>query len=126
MLGSLLLPLIVIIALTGLISQDAYHPELRGNAIIDPARDLGVLIQFLTSGPAWIYALTQGRPRDSAWAMMRDGRCRGTARTNTRRDGADLAAVRAARLRGGNSKAPPFPVPPQAVRALLRSRSRRG
>ena len=34
-LGSLLLPLIVIIALTGLISQDAYHPELRGNAIID-------------------------------------------------------------------------------------------
>jgi DMSO/TMAO reductase YedYZ molybdopterin-dependent catalytic subunit len=59
-LGSLLLPLIVIIALTGLISQDAYHPELRGNAIIDPARDIGVLIQFPTSGPAWIYALTQG------------------------------------------------------------------
>src|ERR1700752_2214827 len=55
---SLLLPLIVIIALTGLISQDAYHPELRGNAIIDPARDIGVLIP--TSGPAWIYALTQG------------------------------------------------------------------
>jgi hypothetical protein len=37
MLGSLL-PLIVIIALTGLISQDGSHPELRGNAIIDPAR----------------------------------------------------------------------------------------
>ena len=59
-LGSLLLPLIVVMALTGLISHDAYHPELRGNAIIDPAHDIGVLIQFPTSGPGWIYALTQG------------------------------------------------------------------
>ncbi len=60
LLGSLLLPAILIIVLTGLISHDAYHPELRGNATIDPVRDIGVLIQFPTSGPSWLYALTQG------------------------------------------------------------------
>ncbi len=60
LLGSLLGPAIVIIALTGLISHDAYHPELAGNATINPAHDIGVLLQFPTSGPSWIYALTQG------------------------------------------------------------------
>ena len=60
LLGTLLAPAIVLIALTGLISHDAYHPELRGNATIDPAHDIGVLLQFPTSGPSWIYALTQG------------------------------------------------------------------
>jgi len=59
-LGSLLGPAILIIALTGLISHDAYHPELRGNATIDPARDIAPLIQFPASWPSWIYALTQG------------------------------------------------------------------
>ena len=60
LLGTLLAPAIVIIALTGLISHDAYHPELRGNATISPAHDIGVLLQFPASGPSWIYALTQG------------------------------------------------------------------
>ena len=60
LLGTLLAPAIVIMALTGLISHDAYHPELRGNATISPAHDIGVLLQFPTSGPSWIYALTQG------------------------------------------------------------------
>ena len=50
----------MLIALTGLISHDAYHPELRGNATISPAHDIGVLLQFPASGPSWIYALTQG------------------------------------------------------------------
>jgi DMSO/TMAO reductase YedYZ molybdopterin-dependent catalytic subunit len=59
-LGSLLLPAILGIALTGLISHDAYHPELRGNPTIDSAHDIGVLIQFSTAGPSWLYALTQG------------------------------------------------------------------
>ena len=42
-LGTLLVPLIVVIALTGLISHDAYHPELGSNATVDPAHDIGVL-----------------------------------------------------------------------------------
>jgi DMSO/TMAO reductase YedYZ molybdopterin-dependent catalytic subunit len=59
-LGTLLIPAILIMVLTGLISHDAYHPELRGNALVDPAHDIGPLIQFPPSWPSWIYALTQG------------------------------------------------------------------
>jgi DMSO/TMAO reductase YedYZ molybdopterin-dependent catalytic subunit len=59
-LGTLLLPAILIIVLTGLISHDAYHPELAGNALVDRAEDIGPLIQLPASWPAWIYALTQG------------------------------------------------------------------
>ncbi|MGO9902805.1 MAG: molybdopterin-dependent oxidoreductase [Solirubrobacteraceae bacterium] len=60
LLGSMLLPAILLIALTGLISHDNYHPGLRGNATINPAHDIGVLITLPTSGPSWLYALTQG------------------------------------------------------------------
>jgi DMSO/TMAO reductase YedYZ molybdopterin-dependent catalytic subunit len=60
LLGSLLLPLILIMALTGLISHDAYHPELAGNSPVDPAHDIGTLIEFPASWPSWIFALTQG------------------------------------------------------------------
>jgi hypothetical protein len=59
-LGTLLVPAILIIALTGLISHDAYHGDLRGNAIVDPAHDIGILLSLPTSGPSWLYALTQG------------------------------------------------------------------
>ena len=54
LLGSLLAPAIVLIALTGLISHDAYHPDLRGNATISPAHDIGVLLQLPASGPSWL------------------------------------------------------------------------
>ncbi len=60
LLGTLLAPAILLIALTGLISHDNYHPELRGNATINPAHDIGVLLTLPTSGPSWLYALTQG------------------------------------------------------------------
>jgi DMSO/TMAO reductase YedYZ molybdopterin-dependent catalytic subunit len=60
LLGSLLLPAILMIALTGLISHGNYHPNLRGNATINPAHDIGVLISLPASGPSWLYALTQG------------------------------------------------------------------
>jgi DMSO/TMAO reductase YedYZ molybdopterin-dependent catalytic subunit len=59
-LGTLLGPLIVVIAATGLISHDAYYPELGNNATIDPSRDIGVLFHLPPSGPSWGYALTQG------------------------------------------------------------------
>jgi DMSO/TMAO reductase YedYZ molybdopterin-dependent catalytic subunit len=60
LLGSMLLPLILIMAFTGLISHDAYHPELAGNSPVNQANDIGVLIQFPASWPSWIFALTQG------------------------------------------------------------------
>ncbi len=60
LLGSMLAPAILIIALTGLISHDNYRPNLRGNATINPAHDIGVLISLPTSGPSWLYAFTQG------------------------------------------------------------------
>jgi DMSO/TMAO reductase YedYZ molybdopterin-dependent catalytic subunit len=59
-LGTLLGPLIVVIAFTGLISHDSYYPELGNNATIDPAHDIGVLLHLPISSPTWSYALTQG------------------------------------------------------------------
>ena len=59
-LGTVLGPLIVVIALTGLISHDAYYPELGNNATDNPAHDIGVLLHLPVGGPAWSYALTQG------------------------------------------------------------------
>ena len=52
-LGTLLGPLIVVIAATGLISHYAYYPELASNATIDPAHDIGVLFHLPSSGPSW-------------------------------------------------------------------------
>jgi DMSO/TMAO reductase YedYZ molybdopterin-dependent catalytic subunit len=60
LLGTILIPAILIIALTGLISQDAYHPELGANDLAHPSTDIGPLIQFPTSFPSWTYAFTQG------------------------------------------------------------------
>lgn len=59
LLGSLLLPLVAIVAVTGLLSQIAYQPQLGANAIVDPASDLLPAVGWPTS-PAWLYALTQG------------------------------------------------------------------
>jgi DMSO/TMAO reductase YedYZ molybdopterin-dependent catalytic subunit len=59
-LGTLLGPLILIIAATGLISHDAYYPELAGNGTSDPAHDIGVLLHLPAGGPSWSYALSQG------------------------------------------------------------------
>jgi DMSO/TMAO reductase YedYZ molybdopterin-dependent catalytic subunit len=59
-LGTLLLPTITVIAITGFISHWAYHPELAGNATINPAFDIPVLFQFPQSWPSWDYAATQG------------------------------------------------------------------
>ena len=59
-LGSLLVPTITVIAVTGFISHWAYHPELAGNATIEPAFDIPVLFQFPQSWPSWDYAVNQG------------------------------------------------------------------
>jgi DMSO/TMAO reductase YedYZ molybdopterin-dependent catalytic subunit len=58
-LGTLLLPLIVIVAVTGLISDGAYQPGLGLNSPFDRYGALDVLIHLPASSPPWVYALTQ-------------------------------------------------------------------
>jgi DMSO/TMAO reductase YedYZ molybdopterin-dependent catalytic subunit len=57
--GSVLLPLVAIVAVTGFLSHTAYGPDLRGNAIVQADADLPLTFGWPTS-PAWLYALTQG------------------------------------------------------------------
>jgi DMSO/TMAO reductase YedYZ molybdopterin-dependent catalytic subunit len=59
-LGTLLLPLVLTVALTGLISHDAYQPQLGRNSPFDPTGDIGQLIHLPASSPSWLYAVTQG------------------------------------------------------------------
>jgi DMSO/TMAO reductase YedYZ molybdopterin-dependent catalytic subunit len=59
-LGTLLVPTITVIAVTGFISHWAYHPELAGNATINPSFDIPVFFQLPQSWPSWDYAVTQG------------------------------------------------------------------
>jgi DMSO/TMAO reductase YedYZ molybdopterin-dependent catalytic subunit len=60
LLGTLLLPTMLVIAITGFISHWAYRPELPGNATVSPSYDLPVLLQLPQSWPSWDYAVTQG------------------------------------------------------------------
>lgn len=60
LLGLVLLIGLPVVAVTGLLSNDAYQPGLGGNAL---GRHLGPLDLYLfgwPSGPSWLYALTQG------------------------------------------------------------------
>jgi DMSO/TMAO reductase YedYZ molybdopterin-dependent catalytic subunit len=59
-LGTLLIPSITVIALTGFISHWAYYPDLPGNATSNPAFDIPVFFHFPVSWPSWDYAVTQG------------------------------------------------------------------
>ncbi|MGA9372467.1 MAG: hypothetical protein WBV53_11525, partial [Solirubrobacterales bacterium] len=60
-LGSALLPLIVICAATGFLSQAAYNPGLGDNSQL-PGGGLGFDLYFFSwpTSPSWIYAFTQG------------------------------------------------------------------
>ena len=54
LLGSVLLVLVTIVAVTGFLSHAAYQPDLPGNAIVDPGRDLlGEWRAELDSGEPW-------------------------------------------------------------------------
>jgi DMSO/TMAO reductase YedYZ molybdopterin-dependent catalytic subunit len=61
-LGSLLLVLTTITAVTGFLSHAAYNPDLGMNAIVDPARDfpLPFDLDLWPAGPAWLYLVNQG------------------------------------------------------------------
>jgi len=58
-LGSVLLVLVAIVAVTGFLSHAAYQPDLPGNAIVDPRADLPLNFAWPT-GFAYLYAVTQG------------------------------------------------------------------
>jgi DMSO/TMAO reductase YedYZ molybdopterin-dependent catalytic subunit len=58
-LGSVLLVLVTIVAVTGFLSHAAYQPDLRANAIVDRGSDLPLIFDWPTS-PSWLYALNQG------------------------------------------------------------------
>jgi DMSO/TMAO reductase YedYZ molybdopterin-dependent catalytic subunit len=58
-LGSVLLVLMTIVAVTGFASHAAYNPDLGANALVDPARDLPLTFDWPTT-PAWLYAVNQG------------------------------------------------------------------
>ncbi len=60
-LGSALLPLVVVCAVTGFLSQAAYNPGLGSNSLL-PAGGLDSHLYFFSwpTSPSYLYALTQG------------------------------------------------------------------
>ena len=58
-LGSALLVLVVLVALTGFLSHAAYQPDLGSNALVRPDLPFTTFFDWPT-GPSWLYALTQG------------------------------------------------------------------
>jgi DMSO/TMAO reductase YedYZ molybdopterin-dependent catalytic subunit len=59
LLGSILLVLVTLVALTGFLSHAAYQPDLGRNALVDPDVPFTTFFDWPT-GPSWLYALTQG------------------------------------------------------------------
>ena len=59
-LGTLLVPAITVIALTGFIDHWAHYPQFAGNDGVGPSGDIPVLFHFPASWPSWSYAVTQG------------------------------------------------------------------
>ncbi len=59
-LGSLLLPLVVLVGFTGFMSHAAYNPNLGANQVVPRDGDLDLLLFDWPTGPSWLYALNQG------------------------------------------------------------------
>jgi DMSO/TMAO reductase YedYZ molybdopterin-dependent catalytic subunit len=60
LLGLVLLPAIMIVAVTGLLSHAAYQPDLGRNAQLPLGQDLQLLVIGWPASPSWLYAVTQG------------------------------------------------------------------
>jgi DMSO/TMAO reductase YedYZ molybdopterin-dependent catalytic subunit len=58
-LGTVLLVLVTLVALTGFLSHAAYQPDLGRNALVRPDLPFTTFFDWPT-GPSWLYALTQG------------------------------------------------------------------
>ena len=59
-LGSVLLVLVTVVAVTGFASHAAYNPDLGMNQIVPRDQDLGFLLFDWPTSPSWLYALNQG------------------------------------------------------------------
>ena len=61
LLGTALLPLVIVCAVTGFLSQAAYDPDLGRNSLL-PSGGIGADVFFFDwpTSPAWIYAVNQG------------------------------------------------------------------
>ena len=59
-LGSILLVMVTIVAVTGFLSHAAYNPDLGMNEIVPKGDDLGFLLFDWPTSPSWLYAFTQG------------------------------------------------------------------
>jgi DMSO/TMAO reductase YedYZ molybdopterin-dependent catalytic subunit len=59
-LGTLLVPAIAVMTLTGFLSHWAHYPELGGNGTVGSAGDIPALFHFPASWPSWSFALSQG------------------------------------------------------------------
>ncbi len=59
-LGSLLLPFVVLVGFTGFMSHAAYNPNLGQNQIVPRDGDLDLLLFDWPTGPSWLFALNQG------------------------------------------------------------------
>jgi DMSO/TMAO reductase YedYZ molybdopterin-dependent catalytic subunit len=59
LLGSILLVLVTVVALTGFLSHAAYQPDLGRNGLVDPDLPFTTFFDWPT-GPSWLYALNQG------------------------------------------------------------------
>jgi DMSO/TMAO reductase YedYZ molybdopterin-dependent catalytic subunit len=59
-LGTLLIPGIAVVALTGFIDHWVHFPQFAGNDGVGPSGDIPVLFHFPASWPSWSYAVTQG------------------------------------------------------------------
>jgi DMSO/TMAO reductase YedYZ molybdopterin-dependent catalytic subunit len=61
MLGAALLPLVIVCAVTGFLSQAAYNPSLGANSLLPPGGiDAHLYFFSWPTRPAYLYALTQG------------------------------------------------------------------
>ena len=59
-LGSLLLPLIVLVGFTGFMSHAAYNPNLGSNQVVPRDGDLDLLLFDWPTAPTYLYAVNQG------------------------------------------------------------------
>ena len=59
-LGTVLLLLVTVVAVTGFLSHAAYEPDLPGNAIVPRDADLPLTFFSWPTSPSWLYAVTQG------------------------------------------------------------------
>ena len=59
-LGSVLLAMVTVVAVTGFASHAAYNPDLGMNQIVPRDQDLGFLLFDWPTSPSWLYAVNQG------------------------------------------------------------------